>query len=222
MASGFGGDWNNLLSCSFSPNKLHMNFTQLLLDATTVAEKTGCAVVALSEPVFSGARHMILLAPHNFWDKGANLGPESWYNSEYPDELPDLWDQTSQIFFYQKLEEFAEAANDVFNDALGELRPVFPNVVSTYHSPDTTNQVSALLNNLIIDRPFIENMLQAAKKYNESDLPKIRAARDEINRQIEEERVKSAADVAAALGLSEPELWKMIKNGQIIVKQRVK
>lgn len=198
-----------------------MSFTQLLLDATTVAEKTGCAVVALSEPVFSGSRHVILLAPANFWDKGEVLGPESWYNTDYPDELPDLWDAASQILFYQNLEEFAEVANDVFNDALGELRPVFPNIVATYHSPDTTSQVSSLLNSLIIDRPFIENVLRMAKKMSPEDLPKIRAARDEIDAQIEEERVKTAADVAAALGFSESQMWKMIKNGQIYVKNRI-
>jgi hypothetical protein len=199
-----------------------MNFTQLLLDATTVAEKTGCAVVALSEPIFSGARHMILLAPANFWDKGEVLGPDSWYNTDYPDELPDLWDETSQILFYQDLDEFAEAANDVYNDGLETRKPVFQNIVATYHSPDTTNQVSSLLNSLIIDRQFIENILRAAKKYNESDLPKIRAARNEIDAEIATNERRSAADVAAALGISEVDMWKMVKNGQIIVKQKVK
>jgi hypothetical protein len=195
-----------------------MNFTQLLLDATTVAENTGCAVVALSEPVFSGARHMILLAPPG-WDKAANFGPESWYQEEYPDELPGLWDEVSRTMFFQDIDDFIIEVNDKF----GSGKPVYPNVVRTEDNSGIVDEVAGRVEyTLIIGRHMIESVLKEAARMTPSDLPKIREARDEINREIEADRRRTAADVAEALGLTEEELWEKIQNGSIIVKNKIK
>jgi hypothetical protein len=196
-----------------------MNFTQLLLDATTVAENTGCAVVALSEPVFSGARHMILLAPPG-WDKAANIGAESWYQEEYPDELSALWDEVSKTTFFEAIDEFVEEVND---QSYGKA--TYPNVVRTdryFCKALMDENVPWMINNLMIDRPFIENVLRMAKTMTPADLPKIREARDEINREIESGKRRTAADVAVALGLTEEEMWSKIQNGSIIVKNKIK